>query len=64
MRPVRRTSMICCVGLLATLSFSGCRDEERNRPAAHEPGVYSGDKLPSLTAAKQRELADRANLMR
>ena len=50
--------------LALALSLAGCRESEQGRPLSFEPGVYQGQKPPSLTEDQRKKLHDRGYLMR
>ncbi len=60
---LRRQSMMVAASVLVCC-LPGCSDANRERPLHLEPGVYLGEKSPSLSQAQVKELSDRANLMR
>jgi hypothetical protein len=45
-------------------SLAGCRESEQGRPLRFEPGVYQGQKPPSLTENQREQLHERGYLMR
>ena len=50
--------------LSVAVALAGCREDEQNRPWQFQPGVYKGDKTPTLTDEQRRELQERANRQR
>jgi hypothetical protein len=50
--------------VLLTASLAGCRASEQGRPLQLEPGVYQGQKPPSLTEDQRKKLHERGYLMR
>jgi len=54
-----RSGLLIALALLSAASLAGCREAERNRPLAFEPGVYKGERLAPLTKSQRRELHDR-----
>jgi hypothetical protein len=45
-------------------SLAGCRESEQGRPLHFEPGVYQGEKPPSLTEEQRKQLHERGYRMR
>jgi len=60
MNGLGRTALVAA----AVLALAGCRELEQHRPLTFEPGVYRGEKTPSLTEEQLRSLQDRARNMR
>jgi hypothetical protein len=62
-RYTARLSAVLAAAALGLL-VSGCRENEQNRPLDFQPGVYQGQKLPSLTEQQKRQLQDRGGMQK
>lgn len=56
---IMRSRLLITLALLGAAGLAGCRESERDRPLAFEPGVYKGEKPSPLTKSQKRELQDR-----
>jgi hypothetical protein len=62
---MNRTRVLAGLTILAlAASLAGCREREQGRPLRFEPGVFQGDKPPSLTEEQRKKLHERSYLMR
>jgi hypothetical protein len=50
--------------IVLAASLASCREGEQGRPLRFEPGVFQGEKPPSLTEEQRRQLHERGYLMR
>ena len=62
MAHMRLTALVAAAAL--TAMAGGCRENEQNRPLEFKPGVYQGQKSPTLNDQQNRELRERGNLLR
>jgi hypothetical protein len=64
-RSITRTRILAGLAIIALAgSLSGCREREQGRPLRFEPGVFQGEKAPSLTEDQRKRLNERGYLMR
>jgi hypothetical protein len=60
-----RSRIVAGLAIIAlTASLAGCRESEQGRPLSFEPGVYQGEKPPSLTEDQRKQLHERGYRMR
>jgi hypothetical protein len=60
-----RSRVIAGLAIIAvSASLSGCREREQGRPLSFTPGVFQGEKPPSLTEDQRKKLHERGYLMR
>jgi hypothetical protein len=62
---VTRTRVVAGLAIIAlAASLAACRESEQGRPLHFEPGVFQGEKPPSLTEEQREKLHERGYLMR
>jgi hypothetical protein len=62
---ITKTRLLTGLAVIALASsLAGCREREQGRPLRFAPGVFQGEKAPSLTDNQRKKLHERGYLMR